>query len=211
MPAKRMTPNANITRTYANVTNINVVPSSSNAAHESATISTDAAHVFNVLPATPVIDKNADVGVAGAATVNNNHSVGVKAPLPSNRAQWSTVEKKKRKNLNKKTVWGANTNIELEVAVRHKWLHLSSFSKSVTEDNIIDYVAKHSTVNKNSMSCYKLVKKGTPDADLKRINFKLGVPEYSFDSILNSDLWPVNVAVRPFRFFEKTLPDHHTA
>ncbi|XP_017465381.1 PREDICTED: uncharacterized protein LOC108358512 [Rhagoletis zephyria] len=55
------------------------------------------------------------------------------------------------------------------------------------------------------MSCYKLVKKGTPDADLKRINFKLGVPEYSFESILSSDLWPVNVAVRPFRFFRENI------
>lgn len=74
---------------------------------------------------------------------------------------------------------------------------------TVTSDDIIAYVVKHTKIEKHLLSCHRLVKKDTPENTLKRVNFKLGVSENLLELLLNPDIWPENVTVRPFRFFNE--------
>ncbi|XP_017466463.1 PREDICTED: uncharacterized protein LOC108359223 isoform X2 [Rhagoletis zephyria] len=139
---------------------------------------------------------------ADISTANVTHSL---APAVSSaeikNAQWSTVKNKRGKKPVR--VVGTNISKDLDVAVRYKWLHLASFSPSVSEENIINYVSNQAGLNKDILVCYKLVKKDVEISSLKRVNFKLGVPETMFSNLLSSEIWPTNVTVKPFRFFPK--------
>lgn len=97
---------------------------------------------------------------------------------------------------------GRNNTAELDVAPRLKWLHLSSFKPSVTADNIKAYVSKHSSIESSKISCYRLVKGDVSEDTLEWVNFKLGISSTLYDILLNSDLWPADVKVRPFKFFQ---------
>lgn len=123
------------------------------------------------------------------------------APQPPRNSNWIRVGKNNRRK--QISVVGSSLNSDLDVAIRMKWLHLSSFLPSVTAESIIDYVMKHAGIDKHQLSCYKLVKKDTPIDSLKRINFKLGVANAYYEKLLSPDLWPADVKLRPFRFFPK--------
>lgn len=74
------------------------------------------------------------------------------------RSNWTLVQNKKpfkAKNL----VVGRNVSTELDVVVKTKWLHISSFKTSVTAEHIIDFVEKHFAIDKNYISCFGLLKK----------------------------------------------------
>lgn len=117
---------------------------------------------------------------------------------PVNNAEW--VYAKSRRN-RRKAIVGQNNTDELQVVVRKKWIHLSSFNPNVTEDQIIAYVGKHIDISINHMICYKLVKKDANIAELKSINFKLGISPEFYDELFESSLWPANVKIRPFKNF----------
>ncbi|XP_017494309.1 PREDICTED: uncharacterized protein LOC108382447 [Rhagoletis zephyria] len=121
---------------------------------------------------------------------------------PQLGADWITVPRKKvpkRRNV----VVGRNENNDLGVFSRFKWLHLSSFKPTVSEVDIINYVSNQVIVDKQQIACYKLVKKDTNETALKYINFKLGVPEHVYFNLLKPEIWPTNVNIRQFRFFQK--------
>lgn len=129
---------------------------------------------------------------------NNNNNV-------NREPEWVNAINKKNKNKKKKRniVVGQSDNDELEVIVRRKFVHLSSFKPSVTEEQIISYVKKHLNVVNDHIVCFKLVKKDTDLNSLKRINFKLGVSPDIFSQLFKSSLWPSSVTVRPFQNFQK--------
>ncbi|XP_036346581.1 uncharacterized protein LOC118755884 [Rhagoletis pomonella] len=145
---------------------------------------------------------NTHTGTANIDQVITPAASSARSSGSGDGAQWSTAGNKKR--MKRVLVVGTNANDDLNVAVQYKWLHLSSFATTVTTENIIEYVANHASVSKKALACYMLVKTNTQLSTLKRINFKLGVPLSSYERILSADIWPVNVVVRPFRFFEKT-------
>lgn len=106
------------------------------------------------------------------------------------------VSRGKRKNV----VIGSKSSKDLDVVIPKKWLHLSSFKPTVSADDIIKYVTKHSGITKDSLACYNLLKKDAQIDSLKKINFKIGVTSDLYDKLLCPDLWPNDVKVRPFRF-----------
>lgn len=53
------------------------------------------------------------------------------------------------------------------------------------------------------MECYKLVKKDAELNDLKRVNFKLGISPCFYKDVVNPELWPTDIRVRPFVNFPK--------
>ncbi|XP_053968264.1 uncharacterized protein LOC128869683 [Anastrepha ludens] len=127
------------------------------------------------------------------------------APTSNRTREWKTVTRANRKKLKQPLVIGSNQNSELSVVPNMKWLHISSFSNTVTAADIVDYVAKHAEIDRKFLSCYMLIKKDTLVKDFKKINFKLGVSEFSYDKLLNADIWPTNVKIRPFTFFQKDV------
>ncbi|XP_036347464.1 uncharacterized protein LOC118756833 [Rhagoletis pomonella] len=120
---------------------------------------------------------------------------------------WNLVRNKKLSK-SKDVVVGRNVlSTELEVAVK-KWLHISSFKphiSSVTADDVISYVAKHFGIENKYISCFILVKKGISVTDLDSVNFKLGVSSSFYNTLLDANLWPLGINVRPFRFFQKDV------
>ncbi|XP_036320602.1 nuclear pore complex protein NUP62-like [Rhagoletis pomonella] len=118
-------------------------------------------------------------------------------------AQWVKVSHKRHNNNNNIRIRGTSDNTDLIVADRYKLLHLASFSPSVSEDDIKNYVAKQIDLDRTLISCSKLIKKDVSAQSLNRINFKLGVPESCYEKLLCPDIWPTNVTVKPFLNFRK--------
>lgn len=173
-----------------------------------------------------VVGADAGVGVAAATTsatvsaidVGGSHlncvgdgyvdvdavSVSTLGGVSLEHGAWENVTRRKQKK--RRVVVGENNNAELDVVVKKRWVHLSSFKNTVTEDDIIAYVSKHLDVDKLHISCYKLVKKDTVVSDLKYVNFKLGVTSSFYDNLLKPDLWTADIKVRPFVDFPKKKP-----
>lgn len=122
--------------------------------------------------------------------------------LPSN-TDWVNV--RRRKKPKKVICVGDNSNDELDVVVKKKWVHLSSFKPSVSEDNIVKYVSNHLKIGKEHLECYKLVKKDTSLENLKFVNFKLGISSNFYNDLLNPSLWTSNIRIRPFKFFRPPI------
>lgn len=138
-------------------------------------------------------DALSNVAASGSVHLLNADNV------PANNSNWTEVIS--RKNRNKHIVLGENDSLDLEVVVRKKWIHLSSFKPNVSEQQLIDYVSKHADISKNHLTCYKLVKKGVNVADLNSVNFKLGISADFYDVLFTPSLWPANVRLRPFQNF----------
>lgn len=130
-------------------------------------------------------------------------SQGSDLPANSTFSEWSTVRNKNQKR--QKIVYGDSNEIALEVIPRKKWVHISSFKPSVTEEDVINYVVNRTSIVKEHLSCYKLVKKDTPLDEIRFANFKLGVMSSQYDQLFNPSLWQSNVRVRPFKFFPKRV------
>ncbi|XP_036340175.1 uncharacterized protein LOC118749485 [Rhagoletis pomonella] len=134
-------------------------------------------------------------------SATNDESTEIGDKNSNNNAAWTEVKNRRRKKA--LVVVGSNDSTELSVAIRNKWLHLSSFDPQVSAEDIKKYVAKHAGIDADSLACYMLVKKDDPVGKHKRVNFKLGVSSVNYQKLLSSSLWPANVRVRPFRFFQK--------
>ncbi|XP_017462235.1 PREDICTED: uncharacterized protein LOC108355596 [Rhagoletis zephyria] len=127
-------------------------------------------------------------------------------PAPASTQQpndWKMVSKSRRPKLTKPLIIGSNNNKELSVISQQKWLHVASFSTNVTAANIISYVSKHADIDAKFLNCYLRIKKDANLDELRKVNFKLGVSECFNDKLLNADIWPANVKIRPFWFFPK--------
>lgn len=138
-----------------------------------------------------------------AATMHLAHSSQSVMPENDEANFIAVMRKKNKKRHADNIVVGRKTSSELHVIAQTKWIHLSSFSPNVSEENIIDYVHSHANIDKKHLLCYKLVKKDAETANLKRISFKLGVAEQYLENILDPSLWQEYVRVRPFTNFPK--------
>lgn len=126
-------------------------------------------------------------------------------------SEWSNVTKRRGNRNRRVVVIGDSDNAELDVVIKKKWVHISSFKPTVTEDNIISYVSKHLDIDKSHISCFKLLRKDTVVDDLKFINFKLGVNPGFYEELFKPKLWTADVKVRPFKFFPKRMPHQEVA
>lgn len=115
--------------------------------------------------------------------------------------QWTQVRRRKRRN--RIVAVGDNDNNDLDVVVKKKFLHVSSFKPSVTSEQIISYIEKHTDIDKHHLECTRLVKKGTDETTLKHVNFKVGVSPSFYNELIKPSLWPLNTKIRPFVFFFK--------
>lgn len=148
------------------------------------------------------IKSNANINVypstSSAASLNNDLHSG---------AGWTNVVKRKNKNKKRKVIVGQSNNSELDVIVQRKWVHLSSFKPTVTEDNIKMYVAKRIKINIEDIACFRLIKKDVNLEDVKKLNFKLGVSSEFYNELFDPRIWPSNIKVRHFKNFQKPSPD----
>ncbi|XP_017475218.1 PREDICTED: uncharacterized protein LOC108365638 isoform X2 [Rhagoletis zephyria] len=129
-----------------------------------------------------IYERSADKSVDAIAAANENGGDSAAA---------RNLNRPKRINI----VHGRNNNTDLEVVFKKKWLHISSFKPSVSEDNLIAYVSKHAKIDSTHLTCYKLVKKGTPLESLRSVNFKIGVISSLYNNILNPNVWPSDIIV----------------
>lgn len=151
-------------------------------------------HVVSYAPSVSSVSTN-DVNA-----VNNRNEMFE----PNHQASmgWETVQRRRRKG--GKVIFGEN-NVpnDLEVVATKKWIHISKFKPTVSCDQIINYIAANSNIDKANIECYKLVKKDANLSELKSVNFKLGVVSSFYNDIFNSKLWPTDIRVRPFKNFQK--------
>lgn len=64
-------------------------------------------------------------------------------------------------------------------------------------------MVKHFGIANIHISCFKLVKKDALLNELNSVNFKIGVSPALYNKLLDANLWPIGINVRPFRFFQK--------
>lgn len=120
-----------------------------------------------------------------------------------NSADWMQVQRKKRRSGQRTfkligTATDDAADVSLSSVPRLKFLHLSRLSKNVTEESIISFAAHKLDLPKNVLHCKKLVKSNTDVGTLHFINFKLGIPEYAFERVLNASIWPLGVQIKKF-------------
>ncbi|XP_017470558.1 PREDICTED: extracellular matrix-binding protein EbhA-like [Rhagoletis zephyria] len=204
LSANMITANNASSSSSADVNNVTSVAWSSASKQMLTALSTALATVTNTSsPSTAVINATPNALPSASKQLQTVSSDILNASTqPQLGADWITVPRKKvpkRKNV----VVGRNENNDLGVFSPLKWLHLSSFKPTVSEVDIINYVSKQVIVDKQQIACYKLVKKDTNETSLKYINFKLGVPEDVYFNLLKPEIWPTNVNIRQFRFFQK--------
>lgn len=115
---------------------------------------------------------------------------------------WTNVSRRKRRN--RVLVVGEKNSKDLDVVVKKKFLHLSSFKPTVTPEQIIAFIENNTEIGKHHLECTRLVKKDTVVTTLKHVNFKLGVSPCFYDEIMKSTLWPMDIKIRPFIFFPRS-------
>lgn len=140
---------------------------------------------------------------------NANSELSVSAFREEVYSDWSRVTRRKKPSYKRREVVGVNNDSDLDVALKFKWVHLSSFKTSVSEENIISHVRKYLNIDVDRIVCYKLVKKDANLSDLKFLNFKLGVPSVYYDNLFNPNLWNSAIRIRPFKFFPRTVSPVH--
>ncbi|XP_075163249.1 uncharacterized protein LOC142235882 [Haematobia irritans] len=97
------------------------------------------------------------------------------------------------------------TILELAVVTNKKWIHISAFKPTVTAEQIIEYVCKYSNISRSHLECFRLVKKDVDVNSLSKISFKLGISAGFYNELFTSSLWPADVKIRPFQFFQKPI------
>lgn len=122
--------------------------------------------------------------------------------IPVNNLEWVNVQARRKR---KCIIFGDNNNKDLDVIADKKWVHLSYFKPSVTVENIVNYISKNAKIGLNHLECYKLVKKGADMNKLRKLSFKIGITAEYYNEILNPSLWPVDVKVRQFQFFNNKI------
>ncbi|XP_036347505.1 uncharacterized protein DDB_G0287625-like [Rhagoletis pomonella] len=110
----------------------------------------------------------------------------VSAPVNASKVTKSTVYKPRNPST---IVVGSNFNVNLDLAVRLKWLHLSSFKPSVNASDIIDFVSRTTNISPSFFHCHKLIKKGIDPSSLVRCNFKLGISPTIYSKLLDPSIW----------------------
>lgn len=188
---------------YASVAASSANAYASNASSDSPAHTSARTKALDVANTSSRENSKAELGCAN----NQETIVPAVINLDASTSDWIKVPDKRHREKNELHVIGSNNNIELKVAVaaQLKWLHLASFLPTVSPSDILQYVEKHSGISKDLLSCFSLVKKDVETNTLKRVNFKLGVPENLFDKLLRPEIWPAKVTVRPFRFFQRKL------
>lgn len=121
---------------------------------------------------------------------------------PANISEWVSVSRK-RNNRNKAFIIGQNKTNDLDVVARRKWVHISSFKSTVSEDAILNYVGNRLDISLDHILCRKLVKKDVDVSTLRSVSFKLGISEAFYKELFKPEVWPEDVKVRPFQFFPK--------
>lgn len=160
---------------------------------------------------------NAPVSANAGPAVHTNNIVSAARDVPAgisanpdndDGSNWNLVSKKVKSA--RKSVVGNAENNELDVRVMKKFVHISSFKPSVSEQDIISYVVKHTGILEHNIVCRKLVKRDAVSDDLKWVNFKLGVPQEFLKKLLVPDLWQAGIKVRPFEFFPKLVESQNS-
>lgn len=197
----------------------------SNFSSIESTISVDvcAASSLPIADNSAAVDNVGDIAVVAGDTVSDSRAVNNAVDTLPNvdvfsdavsevalgassavNAEWRNVTNRKQNK--RRVVVGKNTNSELDVVTKKKWVHLGSFKPSVTAERIISYVSEHLHIDKDAISCYHLIKKDVSPQDLKYVNFKLGVSPEVYDSLFKPEIWTANIKIRPFKFFPKKQP-----
>ncbi|XP_067620346.1 uncharacterized protein [Eurosta solidaginis] len=153
-------------------------------------------------PAAPIPPSFASVASSPSATTSER-ARDKSATANTNTNAFENNSAAANTNNARKVVVGTRTSCELDVAARLEWFHVGSFKPSVETTDIATYIAKHTCIKENSISCYKLIKKDVAVETVSKVNFKIGVPSSDRAKIMDSGLWPSNVKIRPFEFFQK--------
>lgn len=119
--------------------------------------------------------------------------------------EWQPARRRKRRN--RVIALGSNETDVLDVIVKKKFVHISSFKPTVTVDNIISYIESNTEIGKQHIECTRLTKKDVDVATLKHVNFKVGVTPCFYDDIVKPSLWPTNIKIRPFVFYPRKAMD----
>ena len=117
--------------------------------------------------------------------------------VEKNKDVFSDVETRKPRS-NHLIGCDADATNTLPSVPRLRFMHISRLKNTVTEANVINFVASKLSLPTTSLICSKLVKKDVDITSLHFINFKLGVPAASFNRVLKTDMWPIGVQIKPF-------------
>ncbi|XP_017478685.1 PREDICTED: uncharacterized protein LOC108368347 isoform X2 [Rhagoletis zephyria] len=154
---------------------------------------------------------NAETVTVMAPALNRSQptsSIASKAQLPAVGVSAKNMNTVQQNKLPKRRILvvgnnNNNDNVELDVVIKKKWVHVSAFKPTVTADSIIAYVSKNSGVDSKHLACFKLIKKGSSLDNIRSVNFKFGVLPSSYEKIMNPNVWPSGISIRPFQIFQR--------
>lgn len=138
------------------------------------------------------VDDVADaLNACGNAVTFNNGSAAVNE---------SIARKVVNRNHFARTVRGSCDILQNDVVLKLNWFHLGSFRPSISCEVIVNHLAAALYLNPSVISCYKLIKRGELEENIKFINFKIGVPAEYNDAMYHENIWPIGTKLRAFRF-----------
>ena len=84
--------------------------------------------------------------------------------------------------------------------------HVSKFAPDMTDASLKKFLMEKLDISEEQLIVFPLVKKDADLTKLKFINFGLKIPTSLSSFVLNPNLWPKDITVKPFKF-SKNVPN----
>ena len=84
--------------------------------------------------------------------------------------------------------------------------HVSKFVPDLTDAYLKKFLMEKLDISDEQLIVFPLVKKGADLTKLKFINFGLKIPTSLSSFVINPNLWPKDITVKPFKF-SKNVPN----
>ena len=78
--------------------------------------------------------------------------------------------------------------------------HVSKFAPDMTDASLKNFLMEILDISDEQLIVFPLVKKDADLTKLKFINFGFKIPTSLSSFVLNPNLWPKNITVKPFKF-----------
>lgn len=120
-------------------------------------------------------------------TTTNNNNSDSQLPIVHNKPR------SMRRNI---LIGTALNKDNMETVEPRKWIFISRFSSTVTEDNITQYIRNN--FNTEDVNCQRVLPKNVTEHNRPYSSFKINVPASLYLKIMSADAWPQGVLIKDF-------------
>ena len=117
---------------------------------------------------------------------------------PSNTSEPPVVDATGFKQMHINAIVGLDSSLDWSVDVAREWLYVSRIKTTVSQSQLINFVAGKLGTDIGKIQGHTLIKNGVDISSLNYVSFKLGVPKSFVGSLMDPSFWPKGILVKPF-------------